>query len=98
MKKVIITIFLVFLGLFIVGSGCQVDSPDFECLKDSDCAVAGCSSQLCVVAGDAEGVVTTCDFKEEYNCLRFTNCGCNERKCSWVEDPDYLDCLEEVNK
>jgi len=99
MKRVILTILLVFAGLFILGAeGCNVDSPDIECLKDSDCAVAGCSSQLCVPADKSEGLITTCEFKDEYTCLRFTSCGCNQGKCSWEENPTYQECLAGVSK
>lgn len=61
-----------------------------ECSEDSDCVVSGCSSQVC----STEEVTTTCEWREEYGCLRLSNCGCIEGKCAWEETAGYLSCLE----
>jgi eight-cysteine-cluster-containing protein len=63
-----------------------------ECGTDADCVRAGCSSQLCVPDENA-GIVTTCEYKQEYACLAQTSCGCVEGRCSWRQAPDYLNCL-----
>ena len=41
-----------------------------ECSSDSECSTGGCSSQLCGKKGSIEKAITTCDFKEEYSCLK----------------------------
>ena len=69
---------------------------DAECSSDSDCVLAGCSSQLCAPKEEAQGIMTTCEYKEEYGCLKLTSCGCINNKCRWAEIPDYLECLKEV--
>ena len=68
-----------------------------ECTKDGDCAVAGCSSQLCVPAEGAEDIVTTCEFLPEYECLSLTTCGCIEGTCQWRQTQDYSACLNNGN-
>jgi len=57
-----------------------------ECVKDSDCAKAGCSGQLCVKASEAKTIVTTCEWKDEYACYQSGKCGCVEGKCDWNEE------------
>ncbi len=64
-----------------------------ECESASDCVRAGCSSQLCVPLASA-GMVTTCEYKSEYDCLPLSSCGCVEGKCGWAQTPDYLNCLD----
>ncbi len=64
-----------------------------ECVSDSDCGVGGCSGQVCAVAKEAEGLITTCEYREEYGCLKLTSCGCFDGKCSWRNNPDYQECL-----
>ena len=83
---------LVFLLVFI--SGCNQETIKGVCSKDEDCVRAGCSSQLCVLKEGSEGLVTTCEFKEEYNCLKFTECGCSNNNCGWKQNEEYLSCLE----
>lgn len=67
-----------------------------SCSTDSDCVRAGCSSQLCVPASEAEDVVTTCEYLPEYACLAQTTCGCVEGECRWRETPEYLNCLNQT--
>ncbi len=80
----------VFIGIFILFlvSGC---APNVECVP------AGCSSQLCVSVDESD-IITTCEMKEEYACLSLTECSFVDGECKWIENQEYLDCLEEVNK
>lgn len=68
--------------------------PQGECSVDSDCARAGCSSQLCVPASEAPGIATTCEYLPEYACYAQTTCGCVEGRCAWRETPEFLNCLD----
>ena len=67
-----------------------------ECTKDTDCAPAGCSSQICTTAEKAPSVVTTCELREEYSCLQKTSCGCNAGKCAWADTSAYRQCLADL--
>ena len=64
-----------------------------ECTSDSDCAVGGCSKQICGKRGEVEKIVTTCEWKEEYECLRLTSCKCIQNKCQWEQTKEYEQCL-----
>lgn len=97
----------VLLPLLILVSGCydsadnnpsnnSNDNENIECSADSDCAAAGCSNQLCVNADKASEMITTCEYKEGYSCLRLTSCGCVNNKCAWLENDNYKECLKEV--
>ena len=69
-----------------------------QCSLDSDCVIAGCSSQLCVPKSLAD-IVTTCDYRPEYSCLRATTCGCDTiaNKCRWNETNIYISCIRQVS-
>ncbi|MBI2137359.1 eight-cysteine-cluster domain-containing protein [Candidatus Woesearchaeota archaeon] len=87
----------------IVTAACQTQpqplqaNDSAECLTDADCATAGCSGELCVKAEDADDTITTCEYKEEYACLKQTNCGCNEGKCGWKETTEYAKCIADIS-
>jgi eight-cysteine-cluster-containing protein len=69
-----------------------------RCADDSDCAKAGCSSQLCMLKSEVEkGGITTCEWREEYGCLRFTSCDCVDGQCQWIENQAYLDCMANIS-
>ncbi len=61
------------------------------------CAVGGCSSQICGEAGEVEGLMTTCEYREEYACLAHSRC---ERQangaCGWTETAEYGRCLADI--
>ncbi|MDO8514825.1 MAG: hypothetical protein Q7S50_04765 [bacterium] len=58
------------------------------------CAVAGCSSQLCVSAEEASGIVTTCEYRAEYACYREASCEPQaDGKCGWTQTSGLQSCL-----
>lgn len=67
-----------------------------ECASDVDCGVGGCSGQVCAPASKAAGIITTCEYREEYGCVKLTSCGCVEGKCSWKQNAEYANCLEKA--
>jgi len=69
---------------------------NIECVKDTDCGIGGCSGQVCVPVDKIGDIITTCEFREEYNCLRLTSCSCINESCRWKETPEYKRCVEEV--
>lgn len=89
---------VILLPFLIIISGCSriVDNKDFECSADSECVPSGCSSQLCISADKASDIITTCEYREEYSCLKLTSCGCIDNKCQWAENAEYNKCLEGV--
>ncbi len=97
-------------AVILVAAGCQNgietegnktsdngSSTEAECSIDADCATAGCSGQLCVKADKAADTITTCEYKEEYGCLKLTSCGCNEGICGWAETPNYAECIKQIS-
>jgi len=58
-------------------------STEYACETNSDCKIAGCSSQLCM-GSDEGGGFTTCDARICYNNEIYgLECGCFENKCQW---------------
>ena len=58
------------------------------------CAVAGCSGQLCVSAEEADGIVTTCEFRAEYACYSEASCEPQANgKCGWTQTTELQACL-----
>lgn len=94
-------ILLLFLTVLVAACWNQTDNAipsegstaEYECTTDSDCSVGGCSGEICSIAGETEGTITTCEFKEEYVCFDLTSCGCVQNKCAWRENTDYLECI-----
>lgn len=75
----------------------RADVKGIACAKNSDCISAGCSKELCVHKSQS-GIVSSCIFKPDYDCLKRTICGCNDGRCSWVGNEEYVKCLKEINK
>jgi len=61
---------------------------------EGGCAIAGCSSQLCVEGVESD-IVTTCEFRPEYACYQAARC---ERqatgRCDWAQTPELIACLQ----
>lgn len=72
--------------------------PIGECSTDSDCGTGGCSGQVCTTAEKAMGIITTCEFLPEYECLRLTSCGCIDGKCMWGENSAYRNCMDKLTR
>ena len=65
-----------------------------DILLAGSCVRAGCSQQLCVDAGEASDIVTTCEYRAEYACYEAARC---ERQasgeCGWTETTELRQCL-----
>ena len=70
-------------------------SSERECMADSDCVTGGCSGTICQ-SKDAEPIITTCEWTQEYTCYKETTCSCIEGKCQWLETPEFNSCIEEA--
>ncbi len=69
-------------------------SPINDPIQFNGCAVAGCSSQLCVSAEEAETMVTTCEYRAEYACYQEAHCGQQVNgKCGWSDTAELRACL-----
>lgn len=100
----------ILLGTIILVSSCTTETKnnmteelkdnltESECLTDNDCAVGGCSGQICGVKEVVENIYTTCEWKLEYGCLKITSCSCINDKCMWEETKEYLDCLANIKQ
>lgn len=71
--------------------GIKCGSPEPEPTKP-DCKPAGCSGQICT---DKEGLVTTCEWREEYACYASAVCERgSDGTCGWRETVELTNCLE----
>ena len=60
-------------------------------LVDQTCYVGGCSGQIC---SDQEGVISTCEWKDEYACYQSATCARQEDgQCGWNQTPELLACI-----
>ena len=91
MNKLSLFIFL----LFFFTACTSQDKPIGKCVQDSDCNKAGCSSQICTTKENAPTIITTCEFKPEYECYQQTTCGCVQGKCNWKDQNFINACLTE---
>jgi len=53
-----------------------------ECIFDSECFVGGCSGQIC---SNDEGVITTCEIRDDFPDKNIYSCGCINKKCAWYK-------------
>ncbi|RME20765.1 MAG: hypothetical protein D6798_19730 [Deltaproteobacteria bacterium] len=62
----------------------RVEEPeaDGECVTDGDCAVGGCSGEVCAPARALEGRMGSCEVLPCFSVL--DRCGCVEGRCSWT--------------
>lgn len=73
------------------------ESPTTGTYVGAGCAVGGCSSQVCGEAGEAESVVTTCEWREDYACYRASRCEKQASgKCGWTETEEFKQCLTDA--
>ena len=64
-----------------------------ECLLNGDCAAGGCSGQICTTKDKATGIVTTCEYRSEYECYAKATCGCSNGRCGWLPTAEFQSCL-----
>jgi eight-cysteine-cluster-containing protein len=76
-----------------------VDEPDTSVGTSSPvvaggCAVGGCSGQICGEVGEADTMVTTCEYRAEYACYKTASCARQSNgKCGWSQTPELKACL-----
>lgn len=59
------------------------------------CVRGGCSGQLCVSAAEAEGMVTTCEYRAEYACYNTAKCEVqSDGACGWTQTAELKACLQ----
>lgn len=63
-----------------------------ECAPPKPCFVGGCSGQVC---SEREGVISTCQWREEYACYRGATCERQENgSCGWTQTDELRSCIE----
>lgn len=61
-----------------------------------ECVRSGCSGQLCVDANQADGLVTTCEWNEEYACYDAAICEIqSDGLCGWTLTAELITCVSE---
>ena len=70
------------------------DDQDEQATARNGCFVGGCSGQVC---SDDPEVITTCEWREEYQCYRTATCERQaDGECGWTETDELLECLAEA--
>ena len=98
-------IILLFALVILISSCAEVSNNELineskntidECGSDSDCSTGGCSGQICGKKDKVEGIITTCEWQQQYDCLKLTSCGCVNGKCQWEKTDAYLACWDNL--
>lgn len=89
MKKILLIFLILLPSIFL--SGCRENN--FFCIKDKDCIVSGCSSEICA----NKPLASVCIFKPEYACLKFSKCRCINFKCEWEKTKEYEECMKNIS-
>ncbi len=65
---------------------------------DTQCAITGCSAEICTnqFAKEEDGLATTCEYKDYYECYKLANCGFKKstKQCGWEPNPQFTACLK----
>ncbi len=65
-----------------------------KAVAKTGCIVGGCSGQLCVDES-AEGIITTCEYRAEYACFKYSKCERQkDGKCGWTQTEKFTACIE----
>jgi eight-cysteine-cluster-containing protein len=67
-----------------------------ECTNDSDCGTGGCSGQVCGLKDMVKDIITTCEYRPEYDCLNLTSCRCFDGRCQWEDNLAYIECMQNL--
>lgn len=60
------------------------------------CVTGGCSGQLCLKEGN-KGMITTCEYRDEYACLKKSVCEVqSDGQCGWTQTTAYKECLAQI--
>ncbi|MFH1053403.1 MAG: eight-cysteine-cluster domain-containing protein [Candidatus Woesearchaeota archaeon] len=98
---------ILLVSLILIIAGCsEIDetttslaTDQIECNSDDECAIGGCSSQLCILKTDQDiggGFFSTCEYKEEYGCVKLTECSCVKGICQWKQNDEFTECLDDA--
>ncbi len=75
------------------GDGTGMGDGDGDGTGGAACVKGGCSGTLCAEEG-GDGMMTTCEWKDEYACYQQATC---ERQsdgtCGWTETTELTSCL-----
>lgn len=62
-------------------------------VADTGCEIGGCSGEVCQKAG-APKMMTTCDYKPEWQCYKTAHCAAAaDGSCGWQNTPELEKCL-----
>lgn len=88
MKKILATLLLLLSSVSFAGQR-----------VDDHCQIAGCSGEICtnISPKEDDGLATTCEYKDYYECFKISSCVLNEssKACGWDRSPQFLSCLKE---
>eukprot|EP01084_Bolivina_argentea_P197613 338614_1 len=91
------------VSLFFFATDKELEEPDARPRSkrpsgsQSVCEIGGCSGHICDV--DASKMITTCEYKCEYGCLKYQKCTHTKKGgCKWKTkkkyQTDYDNCME----
>ena len=72
-----------------------IEQTQSDAIPIAECAVAGCSSELCVEGAEAPYVVTTCLYQDSFACYpAFSRCERQHNgRCGWTMSEELAACI-----
>jgi len=61
------------------------------------CVTTGCGNELCVEERFAP-IYTTCMYRYEFDCLKYTRCSNKGNRCSFERNREFLDCMANIQR
>ena len=81
--------------IFVEDTNANKPANNNKDIASPDCKIAGCSGQLCVDK-NAEDIITTCEYRQEYACYKNARCEKQaDGQCSWTQTAELSKCISQ---
>ncbi|HWS48728.1 MAG TPA: hypothetical protein VN174_01595 [Candidatus Methanoperedens sp.] len=89
----LVTVFLIIISTLIIFTLKKPTSPN-NAQNNNGCIKGGCSGQLCVDEQAGESGISTCEWRDEYECYKYAVCERQKNgKCAFTPNTQFQQCL-----
>lgn len=90
----LVTVFVIIVSTLIIFTLKKTSSTDSQ-KNDNGCIKGGCSGQLCVDEQAGESGISTCEWRDEYECYKYAVCERQKSgKCAFTPNTQFQQCLD----
>lgn len=91
----LVTVFVIIISTLIIFTLKKPTLPNNDQKSNHGCIKGGCSGQLCVDEQAGESGVSTCEWRDEYECYKYAVCERQKNgKCAFSPNTQFQQCLD----